>query len=68
MKKLMEKHDFTIAMDEQGYPTITITQLQTGKVKEFYLRHSSGIGYVESLTNFMNSMTDDLCAAWFKGK
>lgn len=65
MTKLMEQHDFTITMDEEGYPTIKLVELATGKVKEFHLRHNKGADYVESLTRHMNSLTDDLCSSWF---
>lgn len=63
--KLMEQHDFTITLDGEGYPTITLTELATGRVKLFHLRHSKGPEYAESLTRHMNSLTDDLCSSWF---
>lgn len=63
--KLMEQHDFTITMDEEGYPTIKLVELATGKVKLFPMRCAKGQGYVDSLTRHMNSLTDDLCSSWF---
>jgi hypothetical protein len=58
----MTEYDYTIVQDVEGYPTITLTQLSTGKVKVFPLRctkHTSG------LHRHMCSLTDDLCSSWF---
>lgn len=63
--KLMEQHDFTIVLDGEGYPTITLTELATGKVKVFPLRCVKGPGCIGGLTSHMNSLTDDLCSSWF---
>lgn len=65
MTKLMEQHDYKIELDAEGYPTITLTELATGKVKLFPLRHAKGSEYAKSLARHMNSLTDDLCSSWF---
>ena len=65
MTKLMEQHDYKIELDAEGYPTITLTELATGKVKLFPLRCSKGPEYAKSLARHMDSLTDDLCSSWF---
>lgn len=63
--KLMEQHDYKIELDAEGYPTITLTELATGKTKLFHLRHAKGPEYAERLAGHMDSLTDDLCSSWF---
>lgn len=43
---------------------ITLRQVSSGKVKEFYLA-GRGASQLPALENHMNSLTDDLCSQWF---
>lgn len=63
--KLMTQYDYTVVLDGEGYPTITLTELATGKNKTFHLRHGKGPDYAERLAHHMDSLTDDLCSSWF---
>ena len=52
-------YDFTIV--EQDGIHVTLTQVETGVIKVFYLAH----GRVESILQHMNSLTDSQCEQWF---
>ena len=70
MLEKLSTADYTFAVCESIRPdggqmvTITLTQTATEKIKVFVIHN----GNVESLTNHMNSLSDDLCAQWFSEK
>lgn len=55
------EYAYDIASDARGH-TITLKQVSTGKVKQFFL---AGERHVPNLVDHMNSLTDDLCSQWF---
>ena len=61
MQKLMTKYDFEVTADSDGYLHIVVTRLSDGARKVFFQAH----GNVESMTYFMNSITDELAEGYF---
>lgn len=61
MKKLMTKYTFYVHCDTSGYLHVVVTRLADKATKYFFQAH----GNVESMTNFMNSVTDDLADGYF---
>lgn len=62
-EKLTEGYDFEIVQySSPARSDITLIHLETGAKKVFSLAGEKNIKY---LTNFMNSLTDDLCSSWF---
>lgn len=65
-EKLTEGYEFSI--EQHASPSrsvITLIHLETGAKKIFSLAGEKNIMH---LTNFMNSLTDDLCSSWFVKK
>lgn len=60
MQKLMTKFDFTVTQDDKGIHT-TVTRHFDNAVKKFSQVH----GTLEGMTEFMNSITDDLAEGYF---
>jgi hypothetical protein len=61
MNKLMTKFDYEVTTDVDGYLHIEVTRLSDSAKKKFFQAH----GDVESMTRFMNSITDDLAEGYF---
>jgi hypothetical protein len=61
MQKLMTLFDFEVTEDIDKYLHITVTRFADGAKKKFFQAH----GDVESMTRFMNSITDDLAEGYF---
>jgi hypothetical protein len=60
MQKLMTKFDFTVTQDVDGIHTI-VTRHFDGAVKHY----TQVYGSLEGMTEFMNSITDDLAEGYF---
>lgn len=59
--KLMTEYDFVVSPNVKCGVDVVLTQLESGKTKEFYV----AAGSIAGLTKHMNSLTDDLCSSWF---
>ena len=65
-EKLTTEYEFSIVQHQSpARSVITLIQSATGAQKVFSLAGEKNVLY---LTNFMNSLTDDLCSSWFVKK
>ena len=61
MEKLSTEYEFDVTRHSVGGITITLTQVETGKVKVF----RQAMGNVDRLYDHMCSLTDSQCEQWF---